>query len=310
MINHLKLISKKSLKNSEDIIGKEYFTFTNLPESLIQDACKKVQKNNIDLKTNLFKKQKNYSYEESINHNILIFLLYENIKNKKVFKKFKKIQYILKKNNKHKPSLLINRLNLSQDDLNSLFEFEKIEILLKKKKKKNNCILEIGSGAGRTTQTILALTKNIKYVVADIPPAINLSYNNIKKQFPKKNVSFGYDIKNQKDLLKKLKKNDVLYIFPHQIDMLPKKYFDISIAIDCLHEMEEKVVQKYMFNFERVSHSLFYKVWEHAGLPNSYYKNYNVHKKEDYFIKDDWQQVFKERCLFPSNYYQLGYKFK
>ena len=34
---------------------------------------------------------------------------------------------------------------------------------------------------------------------------------------------------NQEDLLKLIDKNDVIYIFPHQIEMLPKKLFDISI---------------------------------------------------------------------------------
>ena len=100
-----------------------------------------------------------------------------------------------------------------------------------------------------------------------------------------------------------------LYIFPHQIDYLPNKYFDISIAIDCLHEMEEKIVEKYILNFERVSQCLYFKVWEYAGLPNSFYKKYSVHNKRDYFIKNEWKEVFKERCIFPSNYYQLGYKF-
>jgi len=73
--------------------------------------------------------------------------------------------------------------------------------------------------------------------------------------------------------------------------------------------MEGKIVEKYILNFERVSQCLYFKVWEYAGLPNSFYKQYSVHNKKDYFIKEEWEEVFKERCIFPSNYYQLGYKF-
>ena len=309
IINHLKLISEKSIKKSEDILGKEYFTFTHFNEALIKDACKVIENDYSDVKINLFKKQENFSYEESVNHNILIFLLYENIKKKDVFKKFVEIKKKFKLLSNQKPSLMINDLNISQDDLNSLFEFEKIEFLLKSVENKNNRFLEIGAGAGRTTQTILALKENIKYVVADVPPAINLSYNNIKKLFPKKKISFAYEAENKDQIMDMLEKNDILFIFPHQIEFLPKKYFDVSIAIDCLHEMEERIVKKYINNFEIVSKSFYFKVWELAGLPNSFYKHYSVHKKEDYFIEDRWREIFKEKCIFPSNYYQLGYKF-
>jgi putative sugar O-methyltransferase len=309
VINHLKLISEKSFKNSEDILGKEYFTFTHFNDALIKDACKIVENNMINLKVNIFKKQKNFSYEESINHNILIFLLYENIKDRDVFKKFEKIQKLRKDFHQEKPSININQNNLSQDDLNSLFEFEKIENLLEKIPNKKGNFIEIGSGAGRTTQTILSLKEKIKYVIADIPPAINLSYKNIKNLFPEKKVSYGFEIENEKDFLEIYEKKDVIYILPHQIKFLPKNFFDISIAIDCLHEMEEKIVERYVSNFEKISLSFYFKVWEYAGLPNSFYKYYSAHNKNDYFIKESWNEVFKEKCIFPSNYYQFGYKF-
>ena len=73
--------------------------------------------------------------------------------------------------------------------------------------------------------------------------------------------------------------------------------------------MEEKIVKRYISNFENKSLSLYFKVWEYAALPNSFYKYYSAHSKKDYFIKDNWREVFKEKCIFPSNYYQLGYIF-
>ena len=90
-INHLKVISLKSFQQSQDDLGKEYFTFTSFNESVIGNACKFIEKNTVDLKINIFKKHKNFTYEESINHNIILYLLYENIKNRPVFKNFEKI---------------------------------------------------------------------------------------------------------------------------------------------------------------------------------------------------------------------------
>ena len=92
-INHLKVISlKASNKNNQDDLGKEYFTFTSFNESVIGNACKFIEKNTVDLKINIFKKNiKILHNEKSINHNIILYLLYENIKNRPVFKNFEKI---------------------------------------------------------------------------------------------------------------------------------------------------------------------------------------------------------------------------
>ena len=100
-----------------------------------------------------------------------------------------------------------------------------------------------------------------------------------------------------------------MFIFPHQIKFFPKKTFDISIAIDCLHEMDKRIIKDYMVNFEQVSKLLYFKVWEYAGLPYSFYHHYSVHKKKDYFIKDYWKEHFKERCIYPSKFFDLGYEF-
>ena len=61
IINHLKVISSKSFQNSQDDLGKEYFTFTYFNESIIKEACKSIENNTVDLKINIFKKQKNFS---------------------------------------------------------------------------------------------------------------------------------------------------------------------------------------------------------------------------------------------------------
>ena len=308
-MNHLNLIANKKNKNYENLISQEYFTFTYINEPLIKDAWDKVQEKNLDIKINLFKKQNSYTLTQSINHNLILLLLYENIKNKDVFKHFNK----LKKDNivnNQKPSLTIDGLEITQDDLNSLFEYEKIDRLLNKLSLTKNTFLEIGAGAGRTAKTILSIKNNIKYIIADIPPAINICLNNLRNFFPEKKIFMGFEIDKQSDLMNALHKNDIIFVFPHQIKLFENDTFDISIAIDCLHEMEQKTIKNYMIDFEKVSKLLYFKVWENSGLPYSFYQYYSVHRKEDYLIKDHWIEHLKERCLYPSNFFQLGYEFK
>ena len=144
---------------------------------------------------------------------------------------------------------------------------DRIERLLGKLSVRKNRFLEVGAGSGRTAKIILSINDNSKYVIADLPPAANVSFNNLKASFPNKKITKVFELNNQDDLNIALEKNDILFVFPHQIKFFPKKTFDISIAIDCLHEMEKRVIKDYMVNFEHVSKLLYFKVWEHAGLP-------------------------------------------
>ena len=64
-----------------------------------------------------------------------------------------------------------------------------------------------------------------------------------------------------------------------------------------------------MKNFENLSNFLYFKAWENSGLPYSFYKYYSVHKKSDYAIKESWKEHFKDRCIVPSNAFELGYEF-
>jgi len=309
-MRHLELMAKNKDGNNENIISQEYFTFTYFNEPLIKDACSKIEKNNIELNVNLFKKQNSFTWTQSLNHNLILLLLYENIKSRKVFNYFDKLKNFEPKNKKDSmPSLKIDKIEITQDKINSLFEFEQIEKLLDKINSKNKNFLEIGAGAGRTAKTILSIINDARYVIADIPPAINICYENLCSCFPNKKIAFGYKINDKKELNDLIKKNDILFIFPHQIKFFEKKTFDISLAIDCLHEMDQKIIKKYMDNFENVSKLLYFKVWESAGLPYSFYKYYSVHKNEDYSIKSSWKEHLRERCLYPSNFFQLGYEF-
>ena len=305
---HMDLIASGKYKNYENIMALSYFTWTEIDEKLIRDFCKNAQYNKINLNINLFKKQSNLNYSASINHNLILLLLYENIKDKQVFKYLNQINK-LKNNNLIEHSLSIDNLEISQDNLNSLMEYEKIEKLIDKLSAKKNRFLEVGAGSGRTAKVVLSVNDDAKYVIADIPPAVNVSLNNLRASFPNKKITKAFEINDPKHLNDTLEKNDVLFVFPHQIKFFSKKTFDLSIAIDCLHEMDRMTIKKYMINFENVSKLIYFKVWETAGLPYAFFQYYSVHRKEDYFIKDHWKEHFKERCAYPSKFFELGYEF-
>ena len=87
IIKHLKFLSDKSASNNyQNTISQEYAGFTYINEALIKESCEKIKENKIELNINLFKKHDEFSITESINYNLLVLILYENIKSKDVFK--------------------------------------------------------------------------------------------------------------------------------------------------------------------------------------------------------------------------------
>ena len=85
---------------------------------------------------------------------------------------------------------------------------------------------------------------------------------------------------------KTLRDNDVIFIFPHQLKMFDTKYFDLSLMIGITLEMEPKDVKRYMEFVNKLSKSLYMKVFKYSGLPFSFYHVYRHNVRKDYFIND------------------------
>ena len=199
-------------------------------------------------------------------------------------------------------------INLTDKLDEAIVEYEKIITLTNKTQGSLN-VLELGAGYGRTANMVLSLSENAKYVIADLAPAIYFSKKNLKNIFPNKKIASAFEINNKNEMMKAYTNNDILFIFPHQIDLFEKKTFDISVSIGCLNEMEKNQIKRYMQSFEKLSNFLYIKAWENSGLPYSFFKYHSVHKKTDYSIKEGWKEHFKDRCAVPSNVFELGYEF-
>ena len=257
----------------------------------------------------LLKKHENFTITQSLDYNLITFLLYQYLKKNNYLDDLK----ILESNNfmfESAPILNIDSLKLTQDKLHSLIEYIEIKKIINDQNLKLN-YLEVGAGSGRTTETIIKLDKRVnKYVIADLPPALYVNYLRIKNTFKNLNVKMCENVNSNKDLQKLINENDVLFIFPHQIKYFNDNFFDISLAIDCLHEMEKKVINRYMNLFNLKSKYLYFKVWEETYVPYCFNNYLNASSRKDYFIKSSWEQVFCKRSICPSNFMELAYKIK
>ena len=157
--------------------------------------------------------------------------------------------------------------------------------------------------------TILSINNKNKYVICDVPLAIYVSYYRLKKRFKEKKIELAIDIDNQNDLEDCIKKNDLVFIFPHQLKFIKNKIFDLAIAISCLHEMEKETLKFIMSNINKISHNFYFSIWKDTDLPFSLLgtnlKASNL--EEDYFISTKWTQKLKKKSHFPSNIIQFLY---
>ena len=306
-IKNYKQLMKTGIDSYSVNIALSYFTFVYFDDKLIENTFKNVENVKINYELDLFKKHQLLNYDQSYKYNLLLILLYENLKKLEEYKLLKLL------NNEtfcgfNDPFLKIEGIKITQDKINSLLEYHSIKSI-PCFSKANNTILEMGAGSGRIAEVILNFNEKFKYVICDIPLAIFISYSRLKKAFPKKKISLCIDTKDKEEMMNKLLNNDILFIFPHQIQFFERKTFDIFFAIDCLHEMDKKTIIKYMNYADIYSKYLYFTAWNKTRVPFSMFKNeLSAYSNVDYSINKNWKKIFIKNSIFPSNFIQLCYK--
>lgn len=303
-------ISNSGLDNLGVETFGHYFNLFDYENAYLENLFNQFKKNDsIQINSNFLKKHKDLDLKQCINYNYLLLSLYSILKKSNYFKYLPLLKdetYL----NYGNPFITIDNHNVTSDKLVSLFDLEKIDEFNNVDKAN---ILEIGAGSGRLSEAILAVKNISNYTICDIPPSIYISYKRLKLAFPQKKIEFLIDEKNPENLNKEIMNNDITFIFPHQIKQLKKKTFNLTIAIDCLHEMDKSTIDYYFKNISNVSRGLYFSIWQKT-------KNWDsggIFKrterldfdKGDYPIPKNWEAKYRKNLVFPSNQIGLGYTF-
>ena len=307
-VNHYKTLLENDIKNLGTTIFGHYHNFFYLDKNLLKNLHSSIDdKKALKIKLNILKLHPGCSLEENINHNYLLLLLFYNLKKTKYFKFLKRLKdkTFLSYGN---PFIEIDDFRITSDKIISLFDLEYIDKVSDLKKKN---ILEIGAGSGRTSDCIMSVKNCSHYTICDIPPAIFLSYKRLKLSFPNKKITLLIDENNSENFIKKINKNDISFIFPHQLELIKKKYYDITIAIDCLHEMDKETINYYFKNISLISDKIYFSIWKNI---KNWYSGGILKKTEklsfdnhDYPVPKNWKLKVKKELRFPSTYYGIGY---
>ncbi len=303
-INNFKALSESEAKEKQtSIILRDYTsnTFFNELNFKELDLSNIVEKN---LKFNIFYKHKKLSDYESISYNLVTALYFLQLKNL-ISSLYEKVNKKFYENFSHE--ININEFNLNQHLLYSFVELDKINKLLNNKDENLN-ILEFGAGYGRTANILFSTKRKLKYVIVDIPPSFYISTLQFKKYHTSLKIKHAFEITNKKEMDKVIEENDIIYIFPHQLNLMNKNFFDLSIMSGVTLEMEPKDVKNYMKYVGFLSKNLYMKTFKYSGLPFSFYKVYRYNVKEDYFIPDSWKEVFLDIGIETDYFCHYGYK--
>jgi hypothetical protein len=320
----MKQISENTnnINNFLTSISLNYYTFIDVTEKQVCQTITNVENEIFSSKIHFFKKQKNLNYIQSMKYNFLTFLLFLNLIKINYYEKLKLLGdegYV----SFGDPYIEIEGIKVTSDKINSLFDYDKINRFCNLNHQKT--ILEIGAGSGRTSQSIMTFNNNCKYVICDIPPALYISYERLKKVFNNKKIGLLYDYQNnnqkmklmgagsdEQDLNTQINYYDISFIMPHQLSLLNNRFFDLTIAIDCLHEMDKKTINKYINNINKISKLFYFSVWKNTNVPFSdifkrLSNNLNYYSN-DYNLPKNFKKEFEEDLVFPSNFISSGYR--
>jgi len=185
------------------------------------------------------------------------------------------------------PAVELNGRFISQDAAHAVLEFDSISSGAGDFKSVGT-VLELGAGYGRTAYVALTLMPHLRYIIADIPPALYVSQRYLTEVFPDRKIFKFRDFDSFSEVEKEFYESQVVFVMPHQLRKLPDKAVDLFAAIDCLHEMRPEQIDFYFDTVDRLAKQFYFTCFKSTPLP---YEGITL-KEEDYPVRSHWMKVF------------------
>lgn len=190
---------------------------------------------------------------------------------------------------------------ISQDLCNSVHEF--YSITKEADVDKGLEIGEIGAGYGRLAYVFLKALRKSNYCIIDIPSALFISQEYLRKLFPKEKIFLFRPFTNFRKIEREFINARIKFLMPHQIKYLPKDYFDIMINISSLHEMRRDQISNYIKQEDRLTRGFVYlKLWKKSKA-----KDNNFIREEEYQIPLGWRKIFYRTHPIQNLFFEALY---
>jgi putative sugar O-methyltransferase len=165
-------------------------------------------------------------------------------------------------------------------------------------------IAELGAGYGRLAQMFLAVDPNVRYFVIDIPPTLFVSQWYLTRVFPGVPTFRFRSFATYDDVASDIAAARLVFLQPHQAEMLPDDFFDAFITISSLAEMTAAQISTFYRLIDRTCRGVFYtKQWQYAHNP---FDNV-VTSEHDYPTPGSWRLLARRTALVPGRMFERVY---
>lgn len=152
---------------------------------------------------------------------------------------------------------------ISQDLANSVLEMYSILESVKLGFDMQFSVCELGAGYGRNAYVFLKAFPKCKYIIVDIPPALYVSQEYLAVVLPDRKIMRFRCFDALSEVREEFEQADIVFLLPHQAELLVEKSVDLFVNISSLHEMTREQVGAYFRLIDRLTSGHFYlKQWK------------------------------------------------
>lgn len=169
---------------------------------------------------------------------------------------------------------------------------------------KNLTIAEIGTGYGRTAYVFLKSIR-CKYVCFDIPPALYVCQRYLSAVFSDFKIFKFRDFKKYSEIKSEYENADICFFTPNQMELLPKREFDLVINIASLAEMRMNTIKRYFYLIDRYCRGYFY-TQQYLKAKNPYKDTQITYR--DYPTPPSWKSIFFRKHPIRPNAFEALYE--
>ncbi len=301
---NLRQLSDSSYENFKRTVARNYFTFIVTPWNqqtrFLMRSLPVVQAVRIFFSAFSAPRHELFKWYQSIYYNFLTKLLWAYVERNDAEGLLERLREPLAGN---PPRVFQDGRLISQDLANSFLEYQSVtnsdvdssEI---------STIMELGSGYGRTAYVYLTLHPDCQYILVDIPPALYVCEKYLTDVFRDRKIFPFRPFERYEDIREEYESADIVFLMPHQLELLPGKSIDLFINISSLHEMRMDQIRYFFEVMEKLTRKYFYtKQWKETTIP---YENVVI-RLTDYPVRKNWRQIYARECKVQDLFFEALY---
>ncbi len=188
---------------------------------------------------------------------------------------------------------------VSQDMANSVIEFDAMDE--GGRLTSSSTVCELGGGYGRTAYVVKKLHQ-CRYIMIDIPPALAVAQWYLSQALPDAKIWAFREFESFDDVRDAFEAADLIFLLPHQIEMLPDDYVDFFLNISSLHEMERDQIANYVDQIGRCVRRgghFYLKAWKASRAPIAG----GALAYEDYCL-EGWNEVYHREARVQTEFFE------